>query len=217
MHKKPKIAVFIDDGNMWSSFKSIGKLLDYSRLKKFLATKFNGTIEDKKIFFYKACPKQETREYSLEPQQKFITFLKKRLNFKIRSKKLKTILARDKSGNLIYDSKTCKPTTFEKGNFDVEITIDAINFSQEYQIAVFFSGDSDFLPLIHFLQKTGKKVFVFSTKNSISNELRTGTNGYFDIATFPEIHGKNLKHRIEFKKHRKQPDHESRLPRELET
>lgn len=178
----------------------MGKLLDYSKLKDFLCKKFGGTIDDEKIFFYKACPKDSTREYSLDPQQKFMTFLRRGLSFKTRSKELKIILFRDQNGNLVYNQKTGRPTTIEKGNFDVEITLDALDFSEKCQIAVFFSGDSDFLPLVKFLRKRSKRVFIFSTKNSVSTELRTGADGYFDIANFPEIHGKPLQHRAEYKK-----------------
>lgn len=197
--RKSQIAVFIDDGNVWSSYKSLGKMLDYTKLKSFLEEKFDGVISEGNVFFYKAYPKAGTREYSLEPQQKFMTFLRRGLGFRTRSKELKIILARDKNGDLIHDQKTGKPATFEKGNFDVELAIDAIHFSEKYDILVLFSGDSDFLPLIRFLKSAGKKSFIFSTKSSVSSELRTGTDGYFDLADCPEIHGADLQHRSDRK------------------
>lgn len=189
--------MFIDDGNMWSSYKSMGNVLEYSKLKKFLEKKFKGTISPEKVFFYKAYPDEDTREYSIDPQQKFMTFLKRGLGFTTRTKKLKTILLRDKNGDLIHDKKTGDPTTIEKGNFDVEIAIDALHYSNTYDILILFSGDSDFLPLIRFLRNSGKKAYVFSTKKSVSIELKTGADGYFDLAHCMEIHGAKLLHRSE--------------------
>lgn len=69
----------------------------------------------------------------------------------------------------------------EKGNMDVEMTIDAVYHSTKYDTAVFFTGDSDFLALITHLRGEGKKVYIFSSKNNVSQELRTGGDGYFDV------------------------------------
>lgn len=69
----------------------------------------------------------------------------------------------------------------EKGNMDVEITLDALHHIGKYDIAIFFTGDSDFLALISYLRKGGKKVYIFSSQNNISQELRTGGDGYFDV------------------------------------
>jgi uncharacterized protein (TIGR00288 family) len=69
----------------------------------------------------------------------------------------------------------------KKGNMDVELTIDAIEQAGEYDIMILFSGDSDFQPLIKNLRRRGKKVYVFSSKRSVSRELRTCADGYTDI------------------------------------
>lgn len=78
---------------------------------------------------------------------------------------------------------------------DVEITIDAIHNIQKYNIAVFFSGDADFLALVNYLKSGGKKVYIFSSKDNISRELKTGGHGYFDLKDIYELWGKGLKHR----------------------
>ena len=69
----------------------------------------------------------------------------------------------------------------EKGNMDVEIAIDALHHIKKYSIAVFFTGDSDFLALVTYLRARNKKVYIFSSRNNISEELRTGGDGYFDV------------------------------------
>jgi len=86
----------------------------------------------------------------------------------------------------------------EKGNMDVEMTIDTMHFFVNYDTAIFFTGDSDFLALITYLRVGGKKVFVFSSKNNVSQELKTGSDGYYDVLNIADdIWGKELKHRAE--------------------
>ena len=84
--------------------------------------------------------------------------------------------------------------SLEKGNFDVEITIDALRYSDDYDVAAFLTGDSDFLPLIsHLRHFRKKKIYVFSTNGCVAHELRTGADGYFDLKDYSEIHGSELK------------------------
>ena len=84
---------------------------------------------------------------------------------------------------------------------DVEMTIDAIHHMKKYTTAVLFSGDSDFFAFVTYLRREGKKVYIFSSKNNVSQELRTGGDGYFDVLDITEdIWGKELQHRAE-KKH----------------
>lgn len=193
---KPNIAIFIDSGNLWNAYKSIRKLLDFSKFRSFFSNKFDGNIFE--IFYYVAFPQEGTRNKDdIDRLHKFFTYLKKRLNFRIIKKPLKIINERDRNGNLIYNQRTGEPQTIEKGNFDVELTIDAMQHIDSYDIAIILSGDSDFLPLITHLRnlKNKKLVYIFSAEGSISRELRTGTDGYFELNDFPELHGKDLNHK----------------------
>jgi len=83
----------------------------------------------------------------------------------------------------------------EKGDMDVEITLDALHHKNKYNTAIFFTGDSDFLSLISYLRNIKKTIYVFSSKNNISEELRTGSDGYCDVISIPEIWGKEIKRR----------------------
>src|SRR3989338_9021795 len=156
------IYVFIDASNLWEAFKAKGRFLDFEKTTKYIKEKFSGTSI--KAFYYTAFPAEGTRNYSLDGKHKFFTFLKKGLNFEVRKKKLKRISIIDEHGESIQ----------EKGNMDVEITIDALHHFQKYNTAVFFTGDSDFLALVVYLRTGGKKVYIFSSKNNISQELKTG-------------------------------------------
>lgn len=187
-----KIAVFIDAGNMWSSYKELGRLLNFKKISDFFSGKFGGRMF--KMFYYEAYPKSGTRDKrDIDNLHKFFTFLKKGLGFSVVKKELKTIYLRDKEGNIIFDASG-EPKSHEKGNFDVEITMDVLRYSTAYDVAVFLTGDSDFLPLISYLRTKNqpKEVYIFSTKGCVSSELKTGSDGFFDLHDFPEIFGNEL-------------------------
>lgn len=186
MGKSNIVHVFIDASNLWAAQKSKGKFFDYTKLTDYIRRKFEGT--NVQVFYYTAYPAEGTRSYSLDGKHKFFTFLKKNLGFVVRKKELKRISVTDEHGETIQ----------EKGNMDVEMTIDALHYLSKYHTAIFFTGDSDFLALVTYLRRGGKKVFIFSSKNNISQELRTGGDGYFDVLGLEEdIWGRDLKHRIE--------------------
>ena len=146
------IYIFIDASNLWEVQKAKGKFFDYEKLRNFIKEKFNSPII--KVFYYTAYPAEGTRDYSLDGRHKFYTFLKKGLGFMIRKKELKRISVVTKNGEGVE----------EKGNMDVEITIDALHNIEKYNIAVLFSGDSDFLALVSYLRRADKKVYIFLQK-----------------------------------------------------
>jgi len=185
------IYVFIDASNLWEALKAKGKFIDFEKVTKYIKERFSGTTI--KAFYYTAYPAEGTRSYSLDGRHKFFTFLKKGLGFEVIKKELKRISIVDEHGEAIE----------EKGNMDVEITIDAMHHLEKYNMAVFFTGDSDFLALITYLRNHGKKVFIFSSRNNVSQELRTGADGYTDILDIEFIWGKDLKHRAELEKEHK--------------
>lgn len=182
--KSNTIYVFIDASNLWQAQKAKGRFFDFEKIVKYITQKFSGTSIQ--VFYYSAYPAEGTRNYSLEGKHKFFIFLKKGLNFTVRKKELKRINVLTDAGEAIE----------EKGNMDVEITIDAIHHKNKYDIAVFFTGDSDFLALVSYLKSFGKKVYIFSSKGNISQELRTGGDGYFDVLKIHEdIWRRDLQHR----------------------
>ncbi len=178
------VYAFIDASNLWEAQKAKGRFFDYEKLRRLIKEKFDGSII--KVFYYTAYPAEGTRDYSLDNRHKFYTFLKKGLGFIVRKKELKRIPIVTKDGESIL----------EKGNMDVEITIDALHNIEKYNVAVLFSGDSDFLALVSYLRRANKEVYIFSSKNNISTELRTGADGYFDVLEIKEdIWGRELHHR----------------------
>lgn len=186
--KENIVYVFIDASNLWQAQKVKGKLFNLEKLRNFLKNKFKAS--EIKVFYYTAYPAEGTRDYSMDGKHKFFTFLKKGLGFIVRKKELKRIFITTDNSQAIE----------EKGNMDVEMTIDAIHHIKKYSTAILFTGDSDFLALVNYLINGGKKVYIFSSKNNISRELKTGGDGYFDVLEIEDnVWGQELRHRSEKK------------------
>jgi uncharacterized LabA/DUF88 family protein len=134
--KRNTIYVFIDASNLWQAQKAKGRFLDYEKLVTYIKKQYEGTSIS--VYYYTAYPAEGTRQFSLDGKHKFFTFLKKGLGFEVRKKALKRITVVDEHGEAIQ----------EKGNMDVEMTIDAVHHSGKFDTAVLFTGDSDFLALV---------------------------------------------------------------------
>jgi uncharacterized LabA/DUF88 family protein len=169
-----RVYVFIDASNLWAVQKAKGKLFDLAKLKQYLTTKHSA--DELKVYYYDAFPEQKTREYSVEGKFRFYVYLEKALKFVVRKKPLKQIKVN--TGNDIVIE--------EKGNMDVEMAIDVVNQVNKYDEAILFSGDSDFLALVRFVRNKNKKVYIYSSRNNVSSELRTGADGYTDVLAVKE-------------------------------
>ncbi len=118
----------------------------------YLREYFSGTAV--KAFYYTAYPAEGTRNYSLDGKHKFYTYLKKGLGFAVIKKELKRIMVAGAAGE----------SGEEKGNMDVEMTIDALRHMDKYEVAALFTGDSDFLALVMaigtfwILRKSGVRI-----------------------------------------------------------
>jgi uncharacterized LabA/DUF88 family protein len=182
--KIDSLYVFIDASNLWAAQKSKQKLLDYGKILSYIKDSFKPNTL--KIFYYAAYPAEGTRSYTMANKHKFFTFLKKGLGFEVRKKPLKRIkIINNDMGEGVK----------EKGDMDVEITVDAMYHIDKYDTAIFFSGDSDFLPLVNHLKNNNKKVYILSSRNNISEELRTSGHGYSDVLDIEDIWGSDLKSR----------------------
>ncbi len=179
-----RVAVFIDASNLWAVQKAKSRMLDLAKLKKHL--KAQHAASNIKIYYYDAYPLPETRDHDVSGKHRFYVYLEKALGFIVRKRPLKQIRIETARGIVVE----------EKGNMDVELSIDVVNQIKKYEEAVLFTGDSDFLALIRFIHGRDKKVFVYSSRNNVSTELRTGGDGYKDILKITEdIWGAELRYK----------------------
>lgn len=66
-----------------------------------------------------------------------------------------------------------------KSNFDVEISIDSIRLIDRYDTLCLLSGDSDFVGLVDFLQKRGKKIIIIAP-GQIVHDLKEKSDLYIN-------------------------------------
>ena len=76
--------------------------------------------------------------------------------------------------------KMLKPTPDggAKGNWDVGITIDAINLAPSVDTVILVTGDGDFVDLVYYLRAVGKRVEAVCFHGAASNELLQSVDKY---------------------------------------
>lgn len=153
--KKLSVRVFIDGSNIYFAQKKLGKWLDWVKVKNYLEKNYQ-LLE---IRYYQGVRKGD---------QKIQPFLRKlgKIGFTVINKPVKKIV--DEKGNVI-----------EKANFDVEITGDILELINDTEAIVLFSGDSDFDYLVGLLHKHGRQIFVYSSKKTLSWELKLAADQCF--------------------------------------
>jgi len=153
--KKLKVKVFIEGSNIYFAQKKMNKWLDWVKVKQYL-NKIYHVLE---IRYYIGVRKNDP---GVQP------FLRKlgKIGFVIIRKPVKIIVG--EIGKKI-----------EKANFDVEITGDVLKSLREVNAVVIFSGDSDFDYLVKLVHEQGKQLFVYSSKKTLSWELKLSADRYF--------------------------------------
>lgn len=152
--KKRTIAyVYIDGANMFYTQKKLGWFIDFKKLKKTLEKNW----DIRQIRYYTGIKEND------EKMKTFLHYLDK-IKIQPVTKPLKRIRTKNQ---VIY-----------KSNFDVEMAMDILLERQSYDVCVLLSGDSDFDPLVKKLKDFGKEVVVYSSRKTLSWELKLATNRY---------------------------------------
>lgn len=145
---KGKVYVFIDGENLFYAQQSLGWRISYAKLMKYFQQECGLTV---KCFIYKGIDENNVK------QKVFLDMLD--INgYILRTKVVKVI--KDETGK-----------NFWKGNLDIELALEAVEFKDKFDTAILISGDSDFAVLLEKLKKAGKRVIVMSTRGRVAKEL----------------------------------------------
>ena len=71
---------------------------------------------------------------------------------------------------------------FKKADWDVGLAVDAIRLAPSLDAIVVVSGDGDYLPLVEYLQATGKQVEVLAFGETSSSRLVEQADDYIDLS-----------------------------------
>jgi uncharacterized LabA/DUF88 family protein len=179
----PRIALFIDGANFYSTAKTVGFDVDYRKLLK----EFGSYGRLIRAYYYTAMV--EDQEYSsIRPLVDWLDYN----GYTVVTKPTKEYV--DATGRRKF-----------KGNMDVELTIDALEIAERADHIYIFSGDGDFRALVEALQRRGVRVTVVSSVQTqpamAADELRRQADEFMDLT---ELAGKIG---------RPQNDRADRLPR----
>jgi uncharacterized LabA/DUF88 family protein len=179
----PRIALFIDGANFYSTAKTVGFDVDYRKLLK----EFGSYGKLIRAYYYTAMV--EDQEYSsIRPLVDWLDYN----GYTVVTKPTKEYV--DATGRRKF-----------KGNMDVELTIDALDIAERADHIYIFSGDGDFRALVEALQRRGVRVTVVSSVQTqpamAADELRRQADEFMDLT---ELAGKIG---------RPQNDRADRLPR----
>lgn len=184
---KGKTYIFIDAANIFYTQRSLKWRISYEKLMRYFQDECGGNIG--KVFVYTAY------DLNRPEQKKFLDMLE--INgYILRTKEVKRI-------------RVAKGVYEWKGDFDVELAMDALDHLQKFDTMVLLSGDSDFSPVIRRIKQNNKKVVVLSAKNHISSELIKLSDKFINL--------KKLRKKIELKKSpRQEPGRGSSLYMKLD-
>ncbi len=180
----PRIALFIDGANFYSTAKTVGFDVDYRKLLK----EFGSYGRLIRAYYYTAIV--EDQEYSsIRPLVDWLDYN----GYTVVTKPSKE-----------YTDSTTGRRKF-KGNMDVELTVDALEIADRIDHIYLFSGDGDFRSLVEALQRRGVRVTVVSAVHTqpamVADELRRQADEFLDLGELAPRIG------------RPQNDRPDRLPR----
>lgn len=163
--------MLIDDSNWYYGFLRHQWELDYQKFYDWLNKEFDvidiiffGGIISRKAYFERH-PSHTIDDFikCQDDRRKFLEKLKA-FGYKVKTKPVTSV----------YDSTTGDYK--RKCNFDVEITIIAIDRMGEYEELVLCSGDGDFLKLVKYLKGKHKKVTIITHHDRLNYNLAQAAN-----------------------------------------
>ena len=155
--EKPKVKIYIDGANMFYTQKRLGWFIDWKKVKNYIEQEKN-VIEWR---YYVGVKDND------EKMLKYLKYLNL-VGFNTITKPLKKI----KIGDSEIIPQNSERSFIYKANFDVEMTTDILLEKFKLDEIIIFSGDSDFRYLIKKLKDAGLKVIIFSSRKTISWELK---------------------------------------------
>lgn len=69
---------------------------------------------------------------------------------------------------------------------DVQLTIDVLSnaYMENYDVALLVAGDADYVPLIHEVQRLGKRVYLTFIENGLSKNLKNAADSFRPMRIF---------------------------------
>lgn len=163
-----KTGVFIDGSNLYAMARALNMNLDYKLLQEYLASCTHLVY----CGYYTALYADENGRIVLQPLVDYLSYN----NWSVVTKEAREYQREGMSNRI-------------KGNMDVELVMDCVQIAPHLDHIMLFSGDGDFVRLVDYLQKLGKRVTVVGSVEPqvsvVSPALRKAATHFVDLVTAP--------------------------------
>ena len=164
--RRARVLVLVDESNVGSSVRTVGRGLDWLRLRDFLAGTDSGRELIEMVVYAGLPPPIPLWQEERDKKNKFVHWLR--------------------SNGFMVVTKDGAPAEEGryKANVDVMMAIDALELSVEMQpdVVILVTGDADFAYLATKLRRRGIHVEVASVAQNLGNVLRSAANAVIDLA-----------------------------------
>ena len=163
---RPRVLVLVDESNVSSSVRTVGRGLDWIKLREFLAGSDSGRELNEMVVYAGLPPAIPAWQDERDKKNKFVHWLRAN-GFMVVTK----------------DGASAEEGHY-KANVDVMMAIDALELSLEIQpdIVILVTGDADFAYLATKLRRHGIRVEVASVSQNLGHILRSAANNVIDLA-----------------------------------
>src|ERR1044071_1948335 len=163
---RPRVLVLVDESNVSSSVRTVGRGLDWIKLRNFLAGENTGRELIEMVVYAGLPPAIPAWQEERDKKNKFVHWLR--------------------SNGFMVVTKDGAPADEGryKANVDVMMAIDALELSVEMRpdVVILVTGDADFAYLAMKMRRHGIRVEVASVAQNLGNVLRSTANEVIDLA-----------------------------------
>ena len=163
---RSRVLVLVDESNVGSSVRTVGRGLDWLKLRDFLAGPNTGRDLIEMVVYSGLPPAIPTWQDERDRKNKFVHWLR--------------------SNGFMAVTKDGAPAEegHYKANVDVMMAIDALELSIEMRpdVVILVTGDADFAYLATKLRRHGIRVEVASVAANLGNILRSAASDVIDLA-----------------------------------
>jgi uncharacterized LabA/DUF88 family protein len=163
---RSKVLVLVDESNVGSSVRTVGRGLDWLKLRDFLAGPNTGRELIEMVVYAGLPPAIPAWQEERDKKNKFVHWLR--------------------SNGFMVVTKDGAPAEegHYKANVDVMMAIDALELSIEIRpdVVILVTGDADFAYLAIKLRRHGIRVEVASVAQNLGHMLKAAANDVIDLA-----------------------------------
>src|SRR5690348_10667202 len=163
---RARLLVLVDESNVASSARTVGRGLDWLKLRDFLAGPGTGRDLIEMVVYAGLPPATPVWQEERDKKNKFVQWLR--------------------SNGFMVVTKDGAPAEegHYKANVDVMMAIDALELSIEIRpdVVILVTGDADFAYLAIKLRRHGIRVEVASVAQNLGHMLKSAANDVIDLA-----------------------------------